>query len=124
MKRFRRKKNIKSVFEKTDDKKSALKSTLRRIVCYRCGCAGGTLIKHSIGYCHQDPRICAQNLKRINLWKEFERTKERILKRRSHLDYKVLAWLYAQWQEIWEFFRQEKWRICLRGGRVYGNEKG
>lgn len=106
LKKFKVKKKIDPVFEKNTNGKSVLKSTLKRMVCYRCQFPGKTLVKHSIGYAHQDPRICIGNIKRVKLWGEFEKAKKRILRRQRRIDTKILNWLRLEWQKIWNFFKR------------------
>lgn len=74
--------------------------------CYRCGFAGGTLIKHGIGYCHQNSNRCTQNIKNKNFLKTSIRVLKRKIQRRKRIDYKIFIWLRRKWRIIWHFFRR------------------
>lgn len=107
LKKFRMKAWVKPIYgEDSTRKYMTLRSTLRVIKCYRCGFGGGTLTKHSIGYVHQDPNRCTQNIKGRN----FQKTALRILRERirkyKRIDYKIWMWLRRKWLMVWKFFKR------------------
>jgi len=106
LRKFKVKEKIQPIFEKDMNGKPILRSTLRRMVCYRCQFPGKTLVKHSIGYAHQDPRICIENIKRVKLWGEFEKAKRRVLRRQRRIDTRILNWFYLAWKKTFEFFKK------------------
>jgi len=104
LKKFKVKEKVKPVFERSSNNR-ILKSTFNRIVCYRCGCGGGTLVKHTIGYAHIDPRFCVKKIEARDLLKRFLEYKAKKEKRESYIDYKIVRWFRRIWKKIWNFLK-------------------
>ena len=104
--KFKMKTKTKPIFEKDLGGEKILKSTLKRIACYRCGNSGSTFMKDSIGYYHTDLNVCTQNIKTKIMRKKFLREYIRIQKRLRRIDIRILNRLLEIWQRIWGFLEK------------------